>query len=285
MPDISIVDSHVHLWDPTRFRMPWLDGNERIDKPFGPAEFTEHSSGVRVESIVYLQVEVAPPYALLEGEWVAELARGDPRIQAMVLWAPLEYGRRARAFVEALTRIDGPLRGVRRLIQGETDPDFAVRPEFIEGVKLLPEYGLTFDICILHPQLASVIELVRQCPEVDFILDHIGKPGIKDRLVEPWRREIVELAGLPNVMCKLSGTVTEANWETWTTADLRPYAEHILESFGEDRVAFGGDWPVVLNASSYMRWVETVDDLTTGLTAAAKQKLWRDNARRFYRLD
>jgi L-fuconolactonase len=284
MPLGPIVDSHVHLWDPTRFRMPWLDGNERIGKPFGLAEFREHSAGIEVEGIVYLPVEVTPPYALLEAQWVADQPADGPPILGIVPWAPLEDGDRARSFLDAMVAIDPRIKGIRRLYQGEPDLEFCIRPDFIRGVQILPEYGLSFDLGIFHQHLKNTITLVRACPNVSFVLDHIGKPDIKGGMVQPWQDEIRELASSPNVVCKVSGMVTEADPDAWTTADLRPYVEHVLESFGEDRVMFGGDWPVVLMASPYRRWVEALDEITAGLSDAAKRKLWNENARRFYRL-
>ncbi len=285
MPPLAIVDSHVHLWDPTRFRMPWLDGNGILNRPFSRADLREQSSGVEIEQIVYLEVDIPPVYKFLEARWVAGLPEESPPIGAIVASAPLEYGDRARAFLEAVVQVDRRVRGIRRLIQDEPDPAFCVQPEFVRGVQALADYGLSFDICVRHPQLASAVALVRQCPSVSFVLDHIGKPNIRDGLLDPWREQIRQLAALPNVACKLSGMATEADHQRWTIQDLAPYAEHILECFGDDRVMFGGDWPVVLMASSYRRWVETVEQLTAGLSDDAKRKLWRDNARRFYRLD
>jgi L-fuconolactonase len=285
MPLGPIVDSHVHLWDPTRFRMPWLDGNTILEKPYGPADYRAHSEGVDVEAIVYLQVEVTPSYALLEAQWVAALPEDGPRIGAIVPWAPLEDGERARSFLEALVAVDPRIRGVRRIYQEESDIDFCVQPGFIRGVRLLPEYGLTMDLCLKHQQLANTIELVRSCPNVRFVLDHIAKPDIKAGLLDPWRNEIKLLAGFPNVLCKISGMVTEADTDRWTISDLLPYYETVYEAFGEDRVMFGGDWPVVLMASSWRRWVDTLDELTSSLTDTQKRKLWSENARRFYRAD
>jgi L-fuconolactonase len=284
MPLGPIVDSHVHLWDPTRFRMPWLDGNERIGKPFGLAEFREHSAGLEVEGIVYLQVEVTPPYALLEAQWVADQPADGPPILGIVPWAPLEDGDRARSFLDAMVAIDPRIKGIRRLYQSEPDLDFCIRPDFIRGVQILPEYGLSFDLGVFSQHLKNTITLVRACPDVSFVLDHIGKPDIKGGMREPWLSEIRELAAFPNVVCKVSGIVTEADTEAWTTDDLRPYVEHVLESFGEDRVMYGGDWPVVLMGSPYRRWVEALDEITAGLSDTAKRKLWNGNARRFYRL-
>jgi len=285
MPLGPIVDSHVHLWDPTRFRMSWLDGNATLDRPYGLADYRAASQGIEVEAIVYLQVEVNPPYALLEAKWVADLPPDGPTIGAIVPWAPLEDGERARAFLEAMVAIDPRIRGIRRLYQDEPNVDFCVQPEFIRGVRLLPEYGLTFDLCCRHQHLRNTIELVRSCPQVSFVLDHIAKPDIKAGLCDPWRADIRELASFPNVLCKVSGMVTEADTQNWTTADLRPYFETVYDAFGENRVMFGGDWPVVLMASPWQRWVDTLDELTADLSDTAKRKLWRENARRFYRVE
>ncbi|HEY8599915.1 MAG TPA: amidohydrolase family protein [Thermomicrobiales bacterium] len=284
MPDFPIVDSHLHLWDPQRFRMRWVDGNAVLDQPYGLADYREHTAGVAIEAMVYLQVEVEPAYALLEARWAAERAAEDPRLQALVPWAPLEYGEQARAFLDALVATSPLVKGVRRLIQGEPDPEFCVQPRFVRGVQLLAEYGLSCDLCITHEQLPGTIQLVRQCPEVSFVLDHIGKPDIKGRVLDPWRERIAELAASPNVLCKISGLVTEADHQHWTPADLLPYVDHIVKSFGENRIMFGGDWPVAFQASTYPRWVETVDALTMNLSPEGKHKLWAENARRFYRL-
>lgn len=284
MPDFPIVDAHVHLWDPVRFRMQWLDGNDNLDRPYGLGEYRAATEGLAVDAMVYLQVEVDPPYALLEAQWAAERAREDPRLKGIVAWAPVEHGDRVRSLVEALVAVDPRVKAIRRIVQSEPDPGFAVRPGFVRGVQILAEYGLSFDLCINHPQMPAAVELVRRCPDVSFILDHIGKPNIREHVLDPWRAHIRELAELPNVICKVSGMVTEADHRHWTADDLRPYVEHVLECFGEDRVAFGGDWPVVTEASTYRRWVETLESLTSGLSPAAKRKLWSENAVRFYRL-
>jgi len=264
--------------------MPWLDGNERIGKPFLQADYQAHTAGIEVEGIVYLQVEVSPPYALLEAQWVANLPPDPVPVLGIVPWAPLEDGDCARSFLDALKAMDPRITSIRRLIQDEPDDDFCVRPGFVRGVQILAEYDLAFDICIYHRHLKNAISLVRSCPDVRFVLDHIAKPDIKAGLRDPWRDEIRELASFPNVMCKVSGVTTEADKEHWTVGDVAPYIEHVVEQFGEDRVMFGGDWPVVLMASSYKRWAETVDTVTAGLSDAAKRKLWNENAKRFYRL-
>lgn len=284
MPPTAIVDAHVHLWDPARMRIPWLDGNNLLNRPYGLAEYRAHTAGIDIAGFVYVQVDVAPAYGLTEARIVAGLAAEEPRLRAIVAYAPLEDGRRVRSYLDDLVRISPLVRGVRRLTQGEADPAFCLRPDFVEGVRQLADYGLSCDLCIYHPQLGPTIELVRRCPEVQFMLDHIGKPGIRDGQIEPWRAQLAELAELPNVICKISGVVTEADHAGWTVEQIAPYISHALAVFGEDRVAFGSDWPVVLHAAPYRRWVETLEELTVQLSPAAQRKLWAENAARFYRL-
>ena len=161
MLDVPIVDSHVHLWDPARFRMPWLDDNAHLHQRFELREFSEHTDGLPVEAVVYLQVDVTAAYGLLEATWAAEQAARDPRVAGIVAWAPLEDGLVASSYLDALAKIGKPLKGVRRLIQSEADPDFPIRPDFLDGLRLLPKYGLSFDICIRHDQLARTIDMVR----------------------------------------------------------------------------------------------------------------------------
>lgn len=284
MPNFPIVDAHVHLWDPEHFRMAWLDENTLLGRRFDLQEFNEHTAGQAVEAFVYLEVDVAPEYRLLEVDWVKERAAVDGRLQGIVAAAPLEYGEQVRSYLQALVQ-KGPLvKGIRRIYQGESDTGFCLRPGFVRGVQLLAEYDLSFDICINHLHLANTVELVRRCPETSFILDHIGKPDIKNHLLDPWRDGIRALAELPNVICKVSGVATEADQEQWTVEDVAPFVMHVLDCFGEDRVAFGGDWPVVTAAATYQRWVDTLDQLTADLSLEAKHKLWAENARRFYRL-
>lgn len=284
MPNVPVVDAHLHLWDPTRFRIGWLDGNETLDRPYLLADYAEATVGIDVAAMVYLQVEVEPAYALLEARWAEDRAAEDPRLQGIVAWAPLEHGDRARSLLDELAATTPRLKGIRRLIQSEPDPEFCIRPDFVRGVRLLPEYGLSFDICIYARQLPNTIELVRRCPDVRFMLDHIGKPDIRAGGYEPWATQMAELAAFPNVWCKISGVATEADPEHWTATGIAPYVLRAIEVFGEDRVAFGGDWPVLRLAGTWRRWVETLDEIASGMGDEGRAGLWAGNARRFYRL-
>jgi L-fuconolactonase len=280
VPDLPVIDSHVHLWDPRRFRMPWLDGNAHLNRPFELSDFLHEASGLQVDGLVYVQVDVTPAYGLMEAEWVAQL---DRRVAGMVAWAPVEDGAILRTYLDKLIATNPRIKGVRRLLQSESDPDFLIDPDFLVGLRLLPGYGLSFDICIRHDQLARTIDMVRACPETVFVLDHLAKPDVRGARLDPWRDQISRLADFANVTCKVSGLVTEAR-DDWTIGDLEPYVSHALQAFGEDRVLFGGDWPVVTLASSYRRWIEALDQLTSQLSPVARRKLWADNARRVYRV-
>jgi L-fuconolactonase len=213
-----------------------------------------------------------------------ELAREEPRLQAIVAAAPVERGEAIREHLESLLAISPLIKGVRRNLQDEAEPDFCLRPAFVAGIRLLAEYRLSFDLCIRHRQAPYIIELVRRCPDTTFILDHLGKPDIRQGLLDPWQAHMRKLAEMPNVACKISGMVTEADYAGWQPADLEPFIAVVLEAFGEERVLFGSDWPVALLASSYRRWVETLEDLTAGLSISARRKLWAENANHLYRM-
>ena len=285
MPDFPLVDAHVHLYDPDAVDYSWMRGAPLLNSLHGPAEYSAAIGDVAVEKLVFIEVNADPGAHLAEVAWVEAAAARDTRIAGIVASAPLEKGPAAvEADLAALARSPA-VRNVRRLIQGHVDePGWCLRPDFVAAVQLLPKYGLGFDICIYHPQMADAIELVRRCPEVSFILDHIGKPGIRDGLREPWWSQMRDLASLPNVICKISGVVTEADRAAWTYDQVAPYVAHAIECFGFDRVAFGGDWPVMETATRYPDWVAVVDRVTAGASAAELRKLYRDNAIAYYRL-
>lgn len=284
MPIVPIVDTHVHLWDPNEVRMSWLDGNAVLNKRYMVDELTAHASGVALDSIVYVEVAVEPQYAIIEAQRVQRLASTWPTLAGIVAAAPVEFGGLARAYYQALVDIGPQIKGVRRLFQGESDVNFASRPEVVAGVRALADFGLSFDICIFHPQLPAVIELVRQVPDVQFVLDHVAKPDIKSGTLEPWRTHMRELAQLPNVVCKISGMTTEADHRAWRHDDLVPYADHVIDVFGDERIMFGGDWPVSLMSTTYLAWVETVDSFVSQLSQAGQARFWRETAKRVYRL-
>jgi L-fuconolactonase len=271
------------LLDIKKFKYSWASGAPKLVRDWSVADLEQRAKPYTLESLVFVEVDVDMPQHLEEADWVQSLARSDARIKGCVASLPMEKGPALEPDMARLAKLP-VMRGIRRLIQNQPDPDFAVKPDFVAAVKLLPKYNLSFDICIYHHQLPAILSLVRKCPEVSFILDHIGKPGIKDGLIEPWKSHIRELAALPNVMCKLSGVTTEADHASWTRDQLRPYIDHVIDCFGFDRLMYGGDWPVSELAGRYTDWLEVLDWATAGATAAERRKLFRDNGIRAYRL-
>jgi len=282
--DTPVVDTHLHVWDPGRLRYPWLETVPKLNKPHLLEHYRQATRGLPIERMVFVQCEADFAQFLDEVEWVAGQARTDPRIQGIVAWAPLEKGAAAREDLDALAR--QPLvRGIRRIIQFEDHVDFCLRPDFIRGVQLLAERDWSFDLCIKgDAQFVNTLELVRRCPDVRFMLDHIAKPDIAQGVLDPWRSHIRTLAALPNTWCKVSGLVTEADHENWRKEDLVPYLDTVIEAFGFDRCCFGGDWPVCTLAASYPRWFDTLMAYLEPHTEADRRNLLHDTALEFYRL-
>jgi L-fuconolactonase len=283
MPSFSIVDTHVHLYDPGVIRYAWMRCKPLLDQKRLMDALDAARGQVEIERLVWVEVGADPGQHLQEASFVAGLAHTDARIGAMVAAAPLEHGTAVTPDLEKLAA-HGLTRGIRRLLQDEPDPEYCLRPGFIEGVSLLARFDLAFEICIYHHQLAGALELARRCPEVRFVLDHIAKPGIRDGLLDPWRERMRELARLPNVVCKLSGVVTEADHDRWTRDQLRPYLDHVVECFGLDRVMFGSDWPVSEQTHRYPDWVEILEQALAGCSETELRRVFRDNAIACYRL-
>lgn len=282
---MKIIDTHVHYWNPPTLQYNWLDGLPTLNQPVLPTAIPHGGDGWEVEQIVFVQADCLPEQGLAEAQWVAELAQTDPRIKGIVAFAPLELGpSRVAPYLDALKQI--PLvKGVRRLIQDEP-LGFCTQPAFVEAVASLEVYNFSFDICIRHFQLVDAIALVEQCQEINFVLDHLGKPAIAAGELDPWREQIEAMAALPNAMCKLSGMVTEAAPD-WTTASLIDYASHILTAFTPARVMFGSDSPVFwLANTTYAGWVDEALKLTSmaRLNPAEMEALFFRNAQFFYRL-
>jgi len=218
-----------------------------------------------------------------EVAWVSALAERNERIRGIVAHASLESGAAVYEHLAWLTA--RPLvRGVRRLLQAEPDAEFCLRPRFVDGVRMLAEFGLSFDACIYHHQLPGLVRLVEKCPEVQFVLDHMGKPAIREGKMDPWREHTQSLASLENVVCKISGAVTEADHDDWTCDQVLPYLEFAMEVFGPERIMFGGDWPVLRLAASYPDWIKLARRSATQMNEDDQKKMFRSNAVRVYRL-
>lgn len=279
---MEIIDAHHHLWDRGRFNYRWLKEMPALDRDFLLRDYEEAIKGTGVSRSVHIQAEVEPLFGIQETRWVLSMAEAAGPVAGVVAWAPVEQD----SLDEYLEKLGTHprLKGIRRLIQSEADLQFCARPQFVAGVRKLAPLGLSFDLCIYHPQLPAAIQLVRQAPEVNFVLDHLGKPAIKSKVQEPWKTQLRELASLSNVWCKVSGMVTEADWTNWRAEDLRPYLDQVIDCFGFDRLMFGSDWPVSTLAARYQQWLEVVQEAVKGASAAEQRQLFWDTARAFYRL-
>jgi len=285
MPDHAVVDAHVHLYDPTVLPFGWMRGDPVLDRPHGLAELDRAAGAVAIEKLVFVEVAADPGHHLAEARRIQALADRDPRIGAIVAHAPVERGAAVEADLDALQALPA-LRGIRRLIQDEPDPSFCLAADFVEGVRRVGARGLVFELCLRagRGQLGPATELVRRCPDTRFVLDHLGKPPVAAGGFDPWRAELAELARWPNVVCKLSGLITEADPARWSREELRPYLEHALECFGPERVMYGSDWPVSARTHLYTTWVAILDEVLAGLDPAARERVWRGTARAVYRL-
>jgi L-fuconolactonase len=221
---------------------------------------------------------------LEEIAFVEEEAARDSGIRAIVPMAPLEWGARVEPMLAEM-KTHACVRGIRRIVEFDTDPRaLTLSKDFIAGVNLLEKFGFHFEINVNHTQMPIVREFVKHVPNVPMILDHCGKPGIKEGALAQYRDDVKELARCPNLWIKLSDLPVEADFDSWTEAELRPYIDATFESFGFKRTIYAGDWPICLQATTLPRWVEVLDRALAGVPERDRRKFYRDNANGFYRL-
>jgi L-fuconolactonase len=260
-----IIDAHVHFLDVVRFTYPWLDRESAHHRCWMPADYAGASAGCGIGRLIVVEGAAHASFALEEAAWTVELARSPPDLQLdRIVKMPL-------------------VRGVRDNIQGQ-ESGSCLRDSFVRGVRGAHERGLHFELCITHHQLGEALELVRRCPDGNFILDHCGKPAIREKLQEPWAALLLELAQFGNVYCKISGLVTEADWHEWREEDVLEYGAIAARAFGPDRILFGSDWPVNELAGGYARWMAAAQRLASGWTASERERFFWRNAERVYRL-
>lgn len=245
-------------------------------------DYLAATQGIEIVKSVHVEADIDEAFIADETRYILELSeRGDNPLSGVVANGRPEYDN----FRDSIRQFaDHPnLKGIRRLLQSEPD-ELSTTTTFTENIRSLEEFGLSFDICVRDHQLPVAIRLVKECPNVSFILDHCGNPDIKNRNYDLWRERIAEIADLPNVVIKVSGIVVNTDTENWTVEDLRPAVEHVIASFGWDRVMFGSDWPVCTLAASYRQWFDALNFLVKDASEANKRKLFKENAGRVYRL-
>lgn len=289
----DVVDAHHHLWVRARTPQDWIDPDTMaaIDRDFEPADLPAAAHGVRATVVV----QSASAWAESE-ELLATCASPEgraARLAGAVVWADLTAPDLADRLAALRAGPGGEhLVGVRTMVQAEPDPDYLDRADVRRGVAAVGAAGLAFDLVLRDHQLAAAARLVAALPDVRFVLDHLGKPrldaasapGASRDVLAAWRADLAALAAHENVTAKLSGLVTEARWDAWTPADLRPAVDHALDVLGPGRLMVGSDWPVCLLASDYGRWIETLRVLLAGLTPTESAAVWAGTARRVYGL-
>lgn len=275
-----MLDSHVHFWDPAELDYPWLDQLPALNRARGPEAYREAARDLPVDAVLFVEANPRPSQGAAEARRVARLAVENPWIAGIVAFADLTVPTAAAALDELA---DIPLvRGIRHNIQGNPR-GFCLQPAYVAGVREAGRRGLVCDLCVTHDQLPELLELVDRAPDTRFVLDHCGKPAIREGLLDPWRRDIARLAERENVHCKLSGLLTEAK-PAARSEDLLPYAAHVVEVFGAARVMYGSDWPVLTLAGSHAAWYHFTRSLTNGWSADEARGFYSDNAIRTYSL-
>ena len=279
---MPIVDAHQHLWDLDLFHYSWLDSLPQLNRSYRMTDYLAATEGLDVVKSVHLEADVDEAYMLDETRHLLALADQPDNPLAGIVACGRPESENFRFFLDKIAG-HPKLKGIRRILH--TQPDELGQGEtFRRNVAGLADYGLSFDICVLARQLPIAVELVSRCPDVVFILDHCGVPRVKEKELDPWRAHITEIAKYSNVSCKVSGIVAYADPQGWTAADLKPFVEHVIASFGWDRVLFGSDWPVCTLLASYRQWVTALQEIEQGASQANKNKLFHDNAARIYRL-
>lgn len=278
--EIPITDTHVHLWDLSEMDYPWLKGaGAPLERNFLLPDYHAAIEGAPVSKMVFVECARLPEQYLQEVDWVMEQAKKEKRIKGMVAYFPLEKGEGGQKDLETLSERE-IVKGIRKGVS----PELMADSGFCHAVKMLSGLGLSYDLNISPPLMKDAFTFAKKFPGLLFVLDHVGNPDIMEGQYREWAKYMRAFSELDNVTCKISGMITKADPQKWTVDDLRPYFDHVMEVFGSDRVMYGGDWPVVLRAGSYLKWISTFMNLSENLSIEEKRKLYYLNAERIYRI-
>lgn len=273
------IDSHQHFWQYEPVKHSWIDDEmAAIRRDFTPSDLAITLNENGIDGCVAVQADQTAE----ETDFLIDLAHKHPFIKGIVGWVDLRS-----ASVETLLEKYGAeqkVKGFRHVVQGEPDHNFLLRPAFLNGISALEKFGYTYDILVFPHQLGAVLELVRRFPNQKFVIDHIAKPYIKDGFFDGWAAQMKVIAKHQNVYCKISGMITEADYNTWTKAQLKPYMDVVFESFGTNRLMYGSDWPVCLVAGSYKQVKDIVTDYISSYSKDEQQAIMGTNAITFYNL-
>ena len=273
------IDAHQHFWIYNPAEYEWISESMSVlRRNFLPKELQPELQNAGFQGSIAVQAR----QTLEETQWLLELADTSPNISGVVGWVDL-CSSECRSQLETFSK-NPKLVGIRHIVQSEPDDRFLMRRNFLEGIALLEEYDLAYDILIYSKHLSVAAEFVERFPKQRFVLDHLAKPPIKSREIDSWAAGIHPIAIFPNVYCKLSGLVTEADWQHWKPGDITPYLDIAFETFGASRLMIGSDWPVCLVAGSYSRTVDVVKNYLQGHPAETRDAVLGGNAQRFWKL-
>jgi L-fuconolactonase len=273
------IDSHQHFWEFSVKDYGWIENSmPGLKRNFLPEDLAPVLTRNGIDGSIAVQARQSPA----ETEWLLGLAEKSDIIRGVVGWVNLQSDN-VDEQLEKYSQ-NKKLVGVRHVVQDEPDDNFILREKFCQGVSKLERYDLVYDILIFEKHLKQTVQFVAKFPNQIFVLDHIAKPKIKLGELQPWKRHMRELAKFPNVMCKVSGMVTEADWQNWQQEDFVPYLDTIFESFGTDRIMFGSDWPVCTVAASYDNIFGIVEKYIRRLSYSKKEKIFGRNAMTAYNI-
>jgi L-fuconolactonase len=273
------IDAHQHFWMYNEIDYDWIgSGMEVLKRDRLPADLAPLLQAAQLDGAVAVQARSS----LEETAWLLQLADESSIIKGVVGWIDL-CSPDARAQLQRFSQ-HPRLCGVRHIVQSEPDDRFMLRDDFLRGVALLGDFNLAYDILIFPRHLPIGYELAARFPAQTFVLDHSAKPLIKDHVIEPWATDLRRLASLPNVYCKVSGLLTEADWQQWSPNDFLPYLDVVFDVFSPRRIMYGSDWPVCTLAGSYADYAALIEDYTRSLSADDLAAVWGNTAERAYQL-
>ena len=274
-----VIDSHQHFWKYNPLKHSWIDDDMSvIRKDFLPSDLAK----VYIENGISGCIAVQADQTLEETDFLIDLASKYDFIKGIVGWVDLR-SENIEKVLEKYSK-QNIVKGFRHVVQAESDHNFLLRPSFLRGISSLEKYNFTYDILVFPHQLGAVLEFVKQFPKQKFVIDHIAKPYIKDGFYEGWASQMTSISKQENVYCKMSGMITEADYNTWTSEQLNPYMDLILKDFGPDRIMFGSDWPVCLVAGNYKQVKEIVTNFILKLSDSEQRGIMGNNAINFYNI-